>query len=248
MIMKCLSCGAEIGLTVEKCPYCGRVVTETAGHQADLRSYREKSEKTKRGLTKVMSENVPIVISAVVMAVLLIACGVAFYVADNAYIFRSDAMRKESVKNYDEYSAQINKYLEAGDYTGFAAFKEYHNIAEWEAPYDDLNLLWEMTEEYNSLVSNIESSVMFGPDARRYSPESDVSDCRRAIHEFYHEYEYKQEEIENDPYASYIHDMKKKADIMLRIYLGLDDEARETYLAASDIEQEAYIEGVIIDE
>ena len=102
MIMKCLSCGAEIGLTVEKCPYCGRVVTETAGHQADLKSYREKSEKTKRGLKKVMSENVPIVISAVVMAVLLIACGVAFYVADNAYIFRSDAMRKESVKKYDQ--------------------------------------------------------------------------------------------------------------------------------------------------
>ena len=246
--MKCTSCGAEIGLTVEKCPYCGRVVTETTGHQTDLKAYREKSEKTKRGLAKTLSGNIPIVISAVVMVVLLVATGIAIYVKENAYHFRSDAMREESVRKYDEYSPQIKEYLEAGDYTGFTAFMEYHNIAEWEAPYDDLNLLWKMAYDYNSLVSDIESSVMFGPEAERYRPEGDVSDCRRAIHEFYQDCDDKREEIESDPYAPYIHDMKEKADIILRVYLGMDDKAREAYLASSDIEQEAYLEGVIINE
>ena len=42
--------------------------------------------------------------------------------------------------------------------------------------------------------------------------------------------------------------MKAKADILLKVYLGLDDAARETFLAASDIEQEAYLEEVLIDE
>ena len=246
--MKCFSCGAEIGLTVEKCPYCGRPVTETAGYQADLKAYKGRSEKTKRRLAEILKSNIPLVISAVVMVVLLVATGIAFYVKENAYHFRSDAMRKESVNKYEEYSAQIEKYLEAGDYTGFAAFKEYHNIAEWEAPYDDLNLLWEMAYDYESLVSNVESSVMFGPEADRYRPEEDVYDCRRAIHEFYQEYDYKRSEIESDPYVAYIHDMKKKADIILEVYLGLDDTAREKYLASSDIEQEAYLEGVIVDE
>ena len=46
----------------------------------------------------------------------------------------------------------------------------------------------------------------------------------------------------------YIHDMKDKADIVLKVYMGLDDPAREAYLAFSDIEQEAYLEGVILDE
>lgn len=246
--MKCTSCGAEIGLTVEKCPFCGRPVTETAGHRADLNEYKNRSERTKRKLSETLSENIPLAISAVVMVVLLVAIGIAYYVKDNAYSFRSDAMRKESVKKYDEYSAQIKKYLEAGDYTGFAAFKEYHNIAEWEAPYDDLNLLWEMAHDYNDLVSEIESSVMFGPEADRYNPEGDVRDCRYSIYEFYQEYEDKQSEIESDPYGEYIRDMKKKADIILKVYLGMDDAAREAYLASSDIEQEAYLEGVIINE
>lgn len=247
--MKCISCGAEIGgLTVEKCPYCGRSVTETAAHQADLKTYGKKNEKTKRKLAKILDGNILLIISAVVMVALIAATGIAFYIKGNAYRFRSDAMRRESADKYEEYSVQIQKYLENGDYTGFAAFKEYHNIAEWEAPYNDLNLLCEMADDYDSLVSNVESAVMFGPEADRYRPEEDVSDCRRAIHEFYYEYEDKQPEIETDPYGAYIHDMKKKADIVLRVYLGMDDITRKEYLALSDIEQEAYLEGVIINE
>ena len=246
--MKCISCGGEIGLTDERCPHCGRIIKETAGHRNELKTYREKNETTKRGLAKVMDGNVPLVISAVVMVALIIACGIALYVGENAYHFRSDAARKDAKKNYDAYSREIRDYLDAGDYTGFAAFKEAHNIAEWEAPYDDLDLLWEMAKEYDWLVSEVESSVMFGRDARRYRPEGDVADCGRAIRRFYEEYEDKRSEIDSDPYASYIHDMKAKADILLKVYLGLDDAARETFLAASDIEQEAYLEEVLIDE
>lgn len=246
--MKCSKCGGEINLTDEVCPHCGMVITQTSGHRSDLKTYTEKTEKSKRRLAKVHEGNVPLVISAVVMVALFVAICIASYVSENAYSFRPDAMRNESVKKSDEYRAVIQKYLEAGDYTGFAAFKEYHNIAEWEAPYDDLNLLWEIADEYNGLVSEVESSIMFGPEADRYRPEQDVADCRRAIYDFYYEYDYKQSEIESDPYAKYMHDMKKKADILLDVYLGMDDEKREAYLASSDIEQEAYLEGVIVSE
>ena len=246
--MKCISCGGEIGLNDERCPYCGRILTETAGHRAGMKNYRKRTEKAKQGASKAVSSNMPIVISAVVMVILLTAICIALYVKDNAYTFRSDAMRKESVKKYREYSTEIKKYLEAEDYTGFAAFKEYHNIAEWEAPYDDLKLLWEMADDYNALVSSIESAVMFGEDADWYNPDSYIHSIRRAIDEFYYEYDHKQNEIESDPYAVYIRDMKDKADIILRVYLGLDDAAREEYLESSDIHREAYLEEVLINE
>ena len=246
--MKCIGCGAEIELTVEKCPYCGRTVKETERYRTDLKDYSDKTERSKRKLSQILVGNIPLVISAVILVVLLVATGIAFYVKENAYHFRSDSMRRESVSKYDEYSVQIQKYLDAGDYTGFAAFKEYHNIAEWEAPYDDLNLLWEMAYDYTWLVSEVESSVMFGPEAQRYHPEQDVADCRRAIWKFYSNYEDNRSEIETDPYGKYITDMKKKADIILEVYLGIDDTEREEFLASSDIEQDAYLEGVLINE
>ena len=244
--MKCISCGAEIGLTEEKCPYCGRAIKETARHRADLKAYKKRNEIAKRGLAKVISENMPMVISAVVMIVLIIALIVVAYIENNVYTFRSGAMRKESVERYEEFSAEMEAYLEAGDYTGFVAFKEYHNIAEWEEPYKELKLLCERAEEYDSLVSGVESVVMFGEDARWYDPESEISDCQRVIWRFYYEYGLHYEEIEKDPYAEYIHDMKNKADILLKIYLGLDDEGLEEFLKSSEIHQLAYLEEVLM--
>ena len=244
--MKCTSCGGEIGLTDEYCPHCGRKIEETAGYRGDLKYYKDKNAKTKKKLSRTISDNMSLVISAVVMVVLLIGIAVAFYVSEEAYIFRYNALRKDAKKNYETYSVEIQRLLDAGDYAGFAAFKEYHNIAEWEEPYDDLRLLWEMTEEFASLAGSVESAAMFGPEARWYRPEQDVDSCQDAIRDFYHEYEYRQSEIEADPYAAYIHDMKREADAILKVYLGLDDEEREAFLGASDIEETAYLEEVLI--
>ena len=246
--MKCISCGGEVGLTDKTCPFCGRVLNETAGYRRDLKKYRQESTKAKESLKKTITENVSMVISALVMILLIVALGIALYVEDNAYHFHEDKLRRESVKNYEEYSVQIRQYLDAGDYTGFVAIKEALNIAEFQEPYDDLCLLWEVAKEYSNMVLKVESAVVFGPEASRYDPEGNVRDCRMAIYDFYREYEYNLSEIEEDPYRDYIHDMKDKADILLRVYLGMDDAVREEYLAGSVNEQEAYLEGVILDE
>ncbi|MBO7514388.1 MAG: hypothetical protein J6T47_02015, partial [Lachnospiraceae bacterium] len=113
--MKCKSCGGEIRLTDKTCPYCGRLLTETAGHQAEPEAFQKKSEKSKGGLRKALSDNIPIVISSVVMLLLIVGICVANYISENAYHFREDAMRKESVKKYDEYSVKIQEYLDGGD-------------------------------------------------------------------------------------------------------------------------------------
>ena len=246
--MKCISCGAEIGLTDHVCPHCGRVLTETAAHQAAQIQYQNDSELTKRKAGKTLAGNIPLVISAFVMLLLVIGIAITGYVKKNAYHFREDAQRKESVNKYDEYTAAIREYLDAGDYTGFAAFKEYHNIAEWEAPYDDLRLLWSITEKYSALVTNVEAAVMFGPEARRYRPEDDVDGCHWAIHNFYYELEHPESDIDSDPYRDYIYDMKEKADLLLEIYLGLDETGRDAYFAASDLEQKVYLEEVLIND
>ena len=244
--MKCRSCGGEVSLQDKTCPYCGRVLTETAGHQAEPERYKKKSEKSKRGLGKALAENVPMVISSVVMLLLIIGLIVANYISENAYHFREDAMRKESVKKYDEYSALIKNYLDAGDYTGFASFMAYHNIAEYEEPYADLKLLWDITEEYVDLVCDVEEALIHGPEARIYNPENYVFNCRLSINDFYSEFKWNQDKIDADPYKDYMYDMKKKANIILETYLGLDDEAREAYLSDSQNKQSAYLEEVIL--
>jgi hypothetical protein len=40
--------------------------------------------------------------------------------------------------------------------------------------------------------------------------------------------------------------MKDKADIVLEVYLGLDEAGRAEYMESSDLAQTAYLEGVIL--
>ena len=146
--MKCMGCGGEYQLTDERCPFCGRLLVETADHRAQKVNYEERSELSKDAAKKVHSGNIPLVISAVVMVLLIVGICVSLYVKDNAYSFRDDAKRKESVEKYDEYFPEIKEYLDAGDYTGFMAFMNYHYIASYEEPYKDLKLLHEVASDY----------------------------------------------------------------------------------------------------
>ena len=246
--MKCMGCGGEYQLTDERCPFCGRLLVETADHRAQKVNYEERSELSKDAAKKVHSGNIPLVISAVVMVLLIVGICVSLYVKDNAYSFRDDAKRKESVEKYDEYFPEIKEYLDAGDYTGFMAFMNYHYIASYEEPYKDLKLLHEVASDYCSLVSCVEIVSLHGEDARWYRPESDISSCSRAIDRFYKEFENKCEDIDADSYKEYMYDMKDKADIILKIYLGFDDAKREKFLAGSTNEQDAYVEEVILGE
>lgn len=244
--MKCISCGAEIGLTDKVCAHCGRVITENAGYRADMDFYKADSAKTMKRVREIIAENIPMVISAGIMIVLVIAVIATAYVKENAYGFREDAARRESVRQYEAYSPVIQDYLDAGDYTGFAAFEECHNIAEWEEPYASLDLLVDMAGEYTRMVSSVEEAVMFGPDAHRYDPESAVDDCHSAVRIFYSEFDRNLSDIDADPYRDYIYDMRTQADMIMEVYLGLDEAGRSEYFAESDIKQKAYLEEVLL--
>ena len=75
-----------------------------------------------------------------------------------------------------------------------------------------------------------------------------MDDCYFAINDFYREFEYDLEDIEEDPYKEYIYDMKDKAGIILEVYLGLDEAGRNEYFAESDIKQTAYLEEVLMND
>lgn len=245
--MKCRNCGAEIGLLDKTCPHCGSVNLESAGHQAEMKSYRKQSEKSKGKVKESISKNVPLVVCSVILVLLIIGIGAAFYVEKEASLFSHLAKRRESLKKSDEYSEKLKEYLEAGDYTGFVAFKGNHVIPEYEPEYQEFEKLWDLASVYARAMNSIEEAVLFGEDSPRYGMDSNVFNCRSAIADFYYDYGRLEKEPE-DKYQKYMADMKEQVDVALRIYLGLDDQAREEYLASSMNHQEAYLEEVLLGE
>ncbi|MCR4946607.1 MAG: zinc ribbon domain-containing protein [Lachnospiraceae bacterium] len=245
--MKCVNCGAEIALTDKVCAYCGSRNLKTADLQADMEKQENRTKKAQRKLVVSISRNMPLVINMIILIALVVGVSVVFYIKDNAYHFQSDAKQNESIQKSEEYRAEIRQYLDDGDYMGFLAFMDYHNIAEYREPYEDLGLVAHMADYYGDLLSDVESFRVHGEDAGWYSPENDVFNCRMSINDFYHEFGYKASEIDADLYRDYIYDMREKADIILKIYLGMDDAKREEFLADSINGQEAYLEELIDD-
>ena len=245
--MKCRNCGAEIGLLDKTCPHCGSVNEESARHQAEMKGYRDRSEKTKGKLRERIAGNAALVVSAVILVLLIIGISVAVYVKEEAFLFSHWAKRRESLKKSEEYTEKLITFLDEGDYTGFVEYKEFHVIPEYEPEYQDFEKLWDLAQEYARAMNSIEAAVLFGEDAPRYGMDSYVSDCRRNIASFYYEYGRMESEPEYK-YQKYMTDMKEQVDTALLIYLGLSDQAREEYLAASMNWQKAYLEEVLLGE
>ncbi|MCR4585495.1 MAG: hypothetical protein K5686_07180 [Lachnospiraceae bacterium] len=246
--MKCPGCGAEIALLDKFCPYCGAVNKESASHQEEMDGYRHRSSKTKSTANANIGHNLPILIASIVMILLLVGISIASYVAENAFIFPHHAARSESLKKSNEHSEVLRQYLADGDYIGFAVYKELHVIPEYEEQYSEFNKIWDLIYEYRKVMSAIEESVMYGPEARRSQIEDDVSDCRYGIVSFYREYEQSLKDMEGDRYIDNVHDMKKRVDAALKIYLGLEGGKLDEFMASSSIQQEAYLEEVLGDE
>lgn len=243
--MKCRNCGAEIGLLDKVCPHCGSANIESAGHQAEMKGYQKRSEKTKAKLKESTARNVPLVVSAVILVFLIIGIGVASYVAEEAFMFSHWAKRREALKKYEEYSKEMCAYLERGDYLGFVAFKDYHVVPEYEPEFQEFEMVWDIASEYSKAMNSIEEAVMFGADSPRYRMDSYVSDCRSEVTWFYYEYGQKEQEIEEDKYRNYMVDMKAQVDTAARIFLGLDEEGLREFLDSSMNQQEAYLEEVL---
>lgn len=246
--MKCNNCGAEIGLLDEKCPYCGAVNMQSTAHLKEMEQYQDRSKKTKGKVKESIAANIPILVGAVIMVLLVIGIGVSSYVAENASLFRHRASRSEAVKKHEEYSQILRQYLKDGDYAAFSAFKGYHVVPEYEEEYKEFEKVCDMIGAYCRAMNGIEECVLYGADSPRYGLDSDISSCQMGIENFYYEYERKLPDMEGDPYMDNVIDMKKKMDAAMKIYLGLDGGELEEYLASSSNKQEAYLEEVLGNE
>ncbi len=246
--MKCNNCGAEIGLLDKFCPYCGSTNTESRGHIGEMKHYKKENKETQKAVKKSISQNARLIILGVALVLLVVGNAVFSDIAENGSLNAHRAKRSDALRKQEEYSETLRQLLQDEDYTGFVAYKELHVIPEYEEGYKEFENVWEIAKEYNGLINNIEEVSMFGPEAPKYGLERSISSLKLAISSFYREYDYRIGDYQDDPYLKNMEDMKEKADLALAIYLGLDDEAREEYLASSEIKQAAYLTEVLIND
>ncbi|MGN0515107.1 MAG: hypothetical protein ACI4GD_12600 [Lachnospiraceae bacterium] len=137
--MKCKNCGAQMGLDVEKCPYCGseNKIAKTRSSTLDkLKKYNEKLSQEELKKTRAwrfykLHKRINIIMTAVVI-VLLVVSFIFYMLSDN-----SVSKPKGSVNTVKEL---YNK----GDYEELHTYMHEHGMFGEEGLYEysQMALLW----------------------------------------------------------------------------------------------------------
>lgn len=135
--MKCENCGAQIGLDVEKCPYCGTINQIAVVREEKLEDLKERNEEFEKKVLKDSKEELRYRLHKRINLALFLA--LAFLVIVGSII-------EEREQNYvsEENDRLVREYYEAGKLEELYYHMHENNIIGMEGYYDYSNivLLW----------------------------------------------------------------------------------------------------------
>ena len=198
--MKCPTCGANMQIENEKCPFCGNPNPFAIKHQQDMKYYHSEFQRTKEeveqktGRFTSAAVKIPVII---VLAILILV--VVNTRSDIESEIRIHNIKKDVKLHEQEYKEQLDAYELAGDWVGLYTlfnekrlsyvdtFEEYYTIKqaafEYEFILDDIMRYNEESSYYSveTLAPRIADSIeRFYRDVYRIGYENDYYDNQYA--------------------------------------------------------------------
>lgn len=225
--MKCPTCGANLQIEDEKCPFCGNPNPFAVKHNQDMRQYRQEFQKTKQEVEKKTRHFNSLTARIAVIAVLLVMIlGMAFAIKDGAYYLWSSGVKKDVAENAEKYSAQLNAFEEAGEWRRLYAFYDAKSLDITRNQQQDYTVLYFLIYDYKSIFNEI----------TRFR-EGDVDDAAAAASEMSSHLDNFYKAVERVSYESAYYDgcysaahvasyerMQEELEAALSVYCHLTDE------------------------
>lgn len=219
----CRYCGGPLSDDTVVCPMCGLSATGEFQTPAANRKITYQTHIQRNG--KIIHSRKPIVIKLVILAVLLLAIFVCFFVASQSHVVSNSRLEREAKTHYAEYSQQLDSYLSEEDYMNFNIFWQQKKLSICDTNlYDKYYPVSRLTSTYAYLYNDIVSAAFPTEyDNRETAIQSIASDL-----ELFYEYDlehFSHYEAYNRP-ANVQAAARMEANLhnMLRTYCGLTDE------------------------
>lgn len=126
--MKCPTCGANMQIEDEKCPFCGNANPFALKHQQDMKYYQQEFQKTKREVEQKTSRITSVTVKITVIILLAVLIAVVSYMKNVGYYRIQTNQTKRDIESHRQsYDAQMAAYEQAGDWIGLCTF---YNVKE----------------------------------------------------------------------------------------------------------------------
>lgn len=225
--MKCPTCGSNLQIEDETCPFCGNPNPFAVKHNQEMRQYRQEFQKTKLEVEKRTRHFTSLTARIAVIAVLLVMIlGMAFAIKDGAYYLWSSRIKKEAAKNAEKYGAELNALEEAGEWRRLHAFYEAKSLDIAHNQQQDYTVLYFLIYDYKSIFNEItrfREGDMDDADEAASQIASRLDDFYKAVGRASYESAYYDGCYSEAHTASYER-MRKELEAALSVYCHLTDE------------------------
>lgn len=251
--MKCESCGSPLSLEQKFCPYCGKVNVQAAKHAEDMERYHGEFESTKSHVyrkTKSVASNA---VKGVVASLLFIVIVFLFYTAVSSYELTYIIQDISKSINGKKYRAQIEEYLEDGDYYSLGMFCNAKGIYAYDNGYEEYRPVINMASQYAWFYNYMLDAAIKDKYWEYEDNKWVYSSMASALNQFYYCYEqdyensYRKGNLDMDVMRPYMDDMLDEVSLILTEYCYLTREEALALPYMKEAQRELLIEGRMED-
>ncbi|MCR5674614.1 MAG: zinc ribbon domain-containing protein [Lachnospiraceae bacterium] len=232
--MKCKTCGSNLGIEDEVCPYCGRINEQAAGHREEMQQVRDEYERT-RDDVKVRSRSAGrIGRLAVIGAMLLVIAVLEISVVRNSDVeirekTKTDRIAREVDRNRDAIAETLRELEKNRAYLAMDCYMLNYRLRGDDA-YADYSRVFTAAINYSVIYEDILNIVdgYEGYDEKTPRDWCDdiaiyISDWDRYVGgSFWHDSA--DSPMHTGEHGAFIADARKDAQDLVQVYFDLTDE------------------------
>lgn len=153
--MKCPTCGANLQIEDEKCPFCGNPNPYARKHRQEMQYYHQEFQKTKQEVEKKTRHYNSFTVRITAAAVLLVLIlGMAYIGRDGAYYIWYGQVKRQIAAHAGEHAQNLGAYEQDGDWMRLYAYYDANNLS-YTNDFHEYRILYYTIFDYKCILNDI---------------------------------------------------------------------------------------------